>query len=40
VNCHITQTAILYRCDADGRNIRILSSNNEHDNTPWPMPDG
>ena len=31
---------MLYRCDADGRNIRPLSSNIEHDNTPWPLPDG
>jgi hypothetical protein len=40
VNCWLTQVAVLYRCDADGGNIRALSSNNEHDNTPWPLPDG
>jgi hypothetical protein len=40
VNCWLTKVAVLYRCDADGSNIRALSSNNEHDNTPWPMPDG
>jgi hypothetical protein len=40
VNCWLTQVAVLYRCDGDGRNLRPLSSNNEHDNTPWPMPDG
>ena len=40
VNCFHTQVAILYRCDADGGNVRILSSNVEHDNTPWPLPDG
>jgi hypothetical protein len=40
VNCWLTQVAILYRCDADGRNIRPLSANIEHDNTPWPLPDG
>ena len=40
VNCWLTQVAVLYRCDADGRNIQMLSSNNEHDNTPWPLPDG
>ncbi|MBI5385577.1 MAG: discoidin domain-containing protein [Verrucomicrobia bacterium] len=40
VNCWTTQVAVLHRCDADGRNIRDLSSNNEHDNTPWPLPDG
>ena len=40
VNCWTTQVAVLHRCDADGGNIRELSSNNEHDNTPWPLPDG
>jgi hypothetical protein len=30
----------LYRCDAEGKNIRMLSSNNDHDNTPWVLPDG
>jgi hypothetical protein len=40
VNCWTTQVAILYRCDGDGRHLRPLSSNNEHDNTPWPLPDG
>jgi hypothetical protein len=40
VNCWLTQVAVLYRCEADGSNIRALSSNNEHDNTPWPLPDG
>ena len=40
VNCHTTNVAVLYRCDADGRNIRELSSNNEHDNTPWLLPSG
>ncbi|NOZ22016.1 MAG: hypothetical protein GXP25_13120 [Planctomycetes bacterium] len=40
VNCFFTQVATLYRCDADGKNIHILSSNIEHDNTPWPLPDG
>ena len=24
----------------DGGNIRAISSNNEQDNTPWPLPDG
>jgi hypothetical protein len=37
VNCWTTQVAVLYRCDGDGRNLRPLSSNNEHDNTPWPL---
>ena len=40
VNCWLTQVAVLYRCDGDGGNLRPLSSNNEHDNTPWPLPDG
>jgi hypothetical protein len=40
VNCWLTQVAVLHRCDADGGNVRALSSNNEHDNTPWPLPDG
>ncbi len=40
VNCWLTQVAVLHRCEADGSNIQALSSNNEHDNTPWPLPDG
>ena len=40
VNCWDTPVATLYRCDADGRSIRRLSANIEHDNTPWPLPDG
>lgn len=40
VNCWLTQVAVMHRCDADGQNIRPISSNNEHDNTPWVMPDG
>ena len=40
VNCWLTQVAVLHRCDADGANLRALSSNNEQDNTPWPLPDG
>ena len=40
VNCWLTQVAILYRCDGDGSNIRPLSANKEHDNTPWVLPDG
>ena len=40
VNCWLTQVAVLHRCDANGGNVRALSSNNEHDNTPWPLPDG
>jgi cytochrome c553 len=40
VNCWLTQVAVLYRCDARGQNIRPISSNNEQDNTPWPLHDG
>ena len=40
VNCWLTQVATLHVCEADGSDIRIVSSNTEHDNTPWPMPDG
>jgi len=40
VNCWYTRVATLYRCDADGGNIRMLSSNSDHDNTPWMLPDG
>jgi hypothetical protein len=40
VPCWYVQVATLYRCDADGGNIRPLSSNIEQDNTPWPLPDG
>jgi hypothetical protein len=40
VNCWLTQVAVLHRCDADGSNVRMLSGNIEHDNTPWVLPDG
>lgn len=40
VPCWYVQVATLHRCDADGGNIRPLSSNIEQDNTPWPLPDG
>ncbi|GHT44350.1 hypothetical protein FACS189454_01450 [Planctomycetales bacterium] len=40
VNCWLTQVAILYGCDLDGKNIHSLSGNIEQDNTPWPLPDG
>ncbi len=40
VNCWYTRVATLYRCDGDGSNLRMLSSNNDHDNTPWVLPDG
>ncbi|MBM4017980.1 MAG: hypothetical protein FJ288_06560, partial [Planctomycetes bacterium] len=40
VNCWLTQVAILYRCGPNGENVRPISSNNDHDNTPWVLPDG
>ncbi len=40
VNCWLTQVAVMHCCDADGKNIHPVSANIEHDNTPWPMPDG
>lgn len=40
VQCWMTQVATLYKCDADGRNLRALSANIEHDNTPWVLANG
>jgi hydrazine synthase alpha subunit-like protein len=40
VNCWLTQVATLHQANADGSEIRPLSSNLEQDNTPWPLPDG
>jgi len=40
VNCWLTQVATLHRCDSNGQHVRPISSNNEQDNTPWPLPDG
>jgi len=40
VQCWHTQVAILYRSDPDGGNMRPVSANIEHDNTPWMLPDG
>jgi hypothetical protein len=40
VPCWRTQVAVLYRCDGDGRNLRMLSNNAEQENTPWMLPDG
>jgi len=40
VNCWHTHVAVRYRCDPDGKNMRLLSSNVEQDNTPWMLPDG
>ena len=40
VNCMKSEVAVLYRCGPNGENMRSLSANVEHDNTPWPLPDG
>lgn len=40
VNCWMTQVGVIYRCDADGSHVERISANTEHDNTPWPLPDG
>lgn len=40
VNCWLTKVAVLHRCDGDGKQIRAISANIEHDNTPWVLPDG
>lgn len=40
VMCWQVPVAILYRCDADGSNIEMLSSNAVTENTPAVLPDG
>ena len=40
VQCWLTKVAVMYRCGPEGENIRPISANLEHDNTPWPLPDG
>ncbi len=40
VNCWRTPVATLHRCESDGSGLRMVSSNIEHDNTPWVLPDG
>ncbi|MHC4567791.1 MAG: HzsA-related protein [Planctomycetota bacterium] len=40
VGCWMTQVGTLFRCDRNGRNLRPLSVNLEHDNTPAVLPDG
>jgi hypothetical protein len=40
VNCWLTKVAIMHRCEEDGSDIRPISGNIEHDNTPWPLHDG
>ncbi|MCX7818170.1 MAG: hypothetical protein N2652_03020 [Kiritimatiellae bacterium] len=40
VNCWHTRVGALYTCAPDGSGVRMLSPNLEHENTPWPLPDG
>jgi hypothetical protein len=40
VQCWLTHVAVLHTCDRNGENIQQISANIEHDNTPWPLPDG
>jgi len=40
VQCYFVRVATVHRCKADGSDIRALSCNVEHDNTPWLLPDG
>lgn len=40
VPCYNSQTGILYRMDADGGNVCLLSANNVDDHRPAIMPDG
>jgi hypothetical protein len=40
VNCWYSRVATLYRCEGDGSGVRMISSNGEHDNTPWVLNDG
>ncbi len=40
VNCWLTQVAVLNLCGPNGENLHAISSNNEQDNTPWPLSDG
>ncbi len=40
VGCWKTQVGTLFRCDRQGGNLRPLSFNLEHDNTPAVLPDG
>ena len=40
VNCWYSRVATLHLCDGNGKNVRMISSNNDHDNTPWMLNDG
>ncbi len=40
VPCNNVEVALTYRCDKDGKNLRLLSTNTENETTPWMLPDG
>ncbi|MBM4090192.1 MAG: hypothetical protein FJ276_12340, partial [Planctomycetes bacterium] len=40
IGCWLAPSAILFRCDAQGGNIRMLSSGSFSENTPSVLPDG
>ncbi len=40
VPCWYSQVAIMYRCQADGSDLKPVSFGVENENTPWVMPDG
>jgi len=40
VACGWYKVTTLYRCDANGENIRKISSNIVNEDTPWMLPDG
>ncbi len=40
VQCWLTPVATIHRCGPNGENIRQISCNIEHDNTPWVLPNG
>ena len=40
IPCFEAEVANLHRCDADGSNIRSISSNVETECAPWMLPDG
>ena len=40
IGCWLAETAVLYRCDTNGENMRMLSSGSFTENTPSVLPDG
>ena len=40
VQCAASPVATLHRCGPNGEDIHQVSSNNDHENTPWPLPNG